>query len=126
MKSERLRNLVIVLPAMGSMSLRGRLALSFVWAILGIASPLLAMMKEREEKYVAIRTRLASKGLRDQMSPQEAARMSLAAPAARTGGGATTAAPSSSAGAPTAAQSASVPQQSAPAITPRARKQKRR
>ena len=42
MKSERLQNLVIALPVMGSMALSGRLAVSFVWAILGIASPLLA------------------------------------------------------------------------------------
>ena len=40
MKSERLRNLVIALPVMGSMARSGRLAVSFVWVILGIPTPL--------------------------------------------------------------------------------------
>jgi hypothetical protein len=42
MKAKRLQILVIALPAMGSMALSGRLAVSFVWAILGIGSPLLS------------------------------------------------------------------------------------
>ena len=37
---ERLQVLVIALPAMVSMAVTGRLAVSFVWAILGIGSPL--------------------------------------------------------------------------------------
>jgi hypothetical protein len=37
---ERLQILVIALPAMGSMAVTGRLAVSFVWAILGIGLPL--------------------------------------------------------------------------------------
>jgi len=100
--------------------------LSGAYSSIFIASPLLAMMKEREEKYAAIRQRLASKGLREHMSPQEAARLSLAAPAARTGGGAAATAPGAASVRPTSAQSSSLPQQTAPAITPRARKQKRR
>jgi len=40
MKAKRLRFLVIALHAMGSMAVTGRLAVSFVWAILGIGLPL--------------------------------------------------------------------------------------
>ena len=113
--------------------------LSGAYSSIFIASPLLAIMKEREHRYVAVRQRLASKGdQRISMSAQDAARISIAAPSARTGsGGSTSRAPaptrsstsSSSPSAPVpsdARSAASIPQQSAPAIAPRARKQKKR
>jgi preprotein translocase subunit SecF len=89
-----------------------------------IASPLLAIMKEREEKYIAIRHRLIAKGQRNvEYSAQDAARMSMAAPAANTGS--TGKASPRSAG-PVPMSSTSAPQQTGPVITPRARKQKKR
>ena len=114
--------------------------LSGAYSSIFIASPLLAIMKEREDKYRVIRQRLTSKGQRGlELSPQAAARMSMAAPAARTGstGRATTPraappppspspSPSSSAAAPTSTVSPTAIPQTAPVITPRARKQKKR
>jgi len=109
--------------------------LSGAYSSIFIASPLLAIMKEREDKYIAIRQKLTSKGQRQvDLSPQAAARMRMAAPSARTGSGRRQpAASSSSASSSPAASSGSAPteasqatQMSAPVITPRARKQKKR
>ena len=112
--------------------------LSGAYSSIFIASPILAVLKEREPRYVAVRQRLASKGDRTiSMSAQDAAMIRIAAPAARTGSGGTTprrsAAPTKATSSkpstplPTDARSAaSIPQQSAPAIAPRARKQKKR
>jgi preprotein translocase subunit SecF len=107
--------------------------LSGAYSSIFIASPLLAIMKEREQKYVAVRQRLLSKGDRAiSFSATDAARMRIAAPAASTGSGASSARPTSKPSSPstpltTDARSAtSIPQQSAPAIAPRARKQKKR
>jgi preprotein translocase subunit SecF len=122
--------------------------LSGAYSSIFIASPLLAVMKEREQRFRAIRQRLASKGDRMiSMSAQDAARFALAAPAAATGssgpGRQGPAAPRrapSPRPAPTAPSSAPAPatpvrstepsttmtQQTAPIIQPRARKQKKR
>jgi preprotein translocase subunit SecF len=113
--------------------------LSGAYSSIFIASPLLAIMKEREPRYRAVRQRLLSKGDRTvSLSAQDAARLSMGAAVAAAGTGA---APRSSRPAPTpaaastgsaAAQPASpraatsIPQQTAPAIAPRARKQKKR
>ena len=116
--------------------------LSGAYSSIFIASPLLAIMKEREPRYVTVRQRLAAKGDRTvSMSALEAARIRIAAPAASTGARATTSrrptpAPAS---APTgesepattrasrpSRSATAVPQQTAPVITPRARKQKKR
>jgi preprotein translocase subunit SecF len=117
--------------------------LSGAYSSIFIASPLLAIMKEREQKYRAVRQRLTAKGERlVSMSAQGAARFAMAAPAASTG--ATGRLPSSTPRPPTSDRLAptkgtratpSVPgpqvpstqtQQSTPAIQPRARKQKKR
>jgi preprotein translocase subunit SecF len=108
--------------------------LSGAYSSIFIASPLLAIMKEREAKYIAVRQRLLSKGDRTiSISATDAARIRIAAPAASTGSGAsrptaprpTTTVPATKV--PTDARSAtSIPQQTAPAIAPRARKQKKR
>ncbi|HEV3212325.1 MAG TPA: protein translocase subunit SecF [Acidimicrobiales bacterium] len=113
--------------------------LSGAYSSIFIASPLLAIMKEREHRYVAVRQRLASKGDRTiSMSALDAARIRIAAPAARTGSSgpraSTPAKPSTPSTSPkpaapvsTDARAAtSIPQQTAPAIAPRARKQKKR
>jgi len=109
--------------------------LSGAYSSIFIASPILAILKEREPRYVAVRQRLASKGdRRISMSAQDAARIAIAAPAAHTGSSgsaprrSSTAKPSTpSSPLPTDARSAaSIPQQSTPAIAPRARKQKKR
>jgi preprotein translocase subunit SecF len=119
--------------------------LSGAYSSIFIASPLLAIMKEREQKYRAVRVRLASKGERlISMSAQGAARFAMAAPSASTGstGRLAPSAPKTPrAGAPTGpatpgrSSMPSVPsaqppsthtQQSTPAIQPRARKQKKR
>lgn len=105
--------------------------LSGAYSSIFIASPLLAILKEREAKYVAIRKRLISKGERAvSFSATDAARLSLSAPAARTGAAARPSPRSSTDG--NGAPSASAPgastvmPQSAPVIAPRARKQKKR
>ena len=124
--------------------------LSGAYSSIFIASPILAILKEREPRYVAVRQRLLSKGDRSiSFSATDAARLSMGAPAANTGGGSTPArrppvAPSSATATTTASPPAStstsrpstapadpraatsIPQQTAPAITPRARKQKKR
>jgi preprotein translocase subunit SecF len=108
--------------------------LSGAYSSIFIASPLLAIMKEREAKYVAVRQRLLSKGDRTiSMSATDAARIRIAAPAASTGSGASRpTAPRPTPSEPAARVSAdarsatSIPQQTAPAIAPRARKQKKR
>jgi preprotein translocase subunit SecF len=112
--------------------------LSGAYSSIFIASPLLAMMKEREPRYVAVRQRLLSRGDRTiSLSAQDAARLTVAASAsaAGTGSGARTPpvrtpssrAPRSSSTSPADARAAtSIPEGSAPAIAPRARKQKKR
>ena len=102
--------------------------LSGAYSSIFIASPLLAILKEREHKYVAIRKRLVSKGERSvSFSAQDAATFSLSAPAARTGGAARQGPASRASSIPTGASGAStVTPQSAPVIAPRARKQKKR
>jgi preprotein translocase subunit SecF len=110
--------------------------LSGAYSSIFIASPLLALMKEREHRYIAVRQRLASKGDRTiSMSALDAARIRIAAPAARTGSGGPSQRPTqpTSAGrkpsesvSADARSATSIPQQSAPAIAPRARKQKKR
>jgi preprotein translocase subunit SecF len=119
--------------------------LSGAYSSIFIASPLLAIMKEREHRYIAVRQRLASKGDRTiSMSAQDAARIRIAAPAAHTGsGGPARAATPTTRGTPSPTSPTSstkpsapmpsdtrsatqIPQQSAPAIAPRARKQKKR
>jgi preprotein translocase subunit SecF len=99
--------------------------LSGAYSSIFIAAPLLAMLKEREHKYVAVRNRLTAKGQKAAvtMSPQEAARMSLSAPAANTGG-------SSRGPVATATRTVSTStlgsQSQAPVIAPKPRKQKKR
>jgi preprotein translocase subunit SecF len=122
--------------------------LSGAYSSIFIASPLLAIMKEREQKYRAVRTRLHSKGERlISMSAQDAARFSMSAPSASTGatgrlataprGPRTTRPPRPTSPAPgkpptstPVVPSAPLPstqtQQSTPIIQPRARKQKKR
>jgi preprotein translocase subunit SecF len=106
--------------------------LSGAYSSIFIASPLLAILKERESKYVAIRKRLASKGDRAvSFSAQDAASLSLSAPAARTGSmarpaGRAPAAARTPPGARTTPGASTVAPQSAPVIAPRARKQKKR
>lgn len=104
--------------------------LSGAYSSIFIASPLLAILKERESKYVAIRKRLMSKGERSvSFSAQDAATLSMSAPSARIG---VSARPTGRSGArPSteprpAAGASTVAPQSAPAIAPRARKQKKR
>ncbi|HEY8081059.1 MAG TPA: protein translocase subunit SecF, partial [Acidimicrobiales bacterium] len=109
--------------------------LSGAYSSIFIAAPLLAIMKEREDKYKVIRQRLTTKGQRGglELSPQTAARLSMAAPAARTGSTGrvpTPSAPKSASSTPSSTSpappsSTTVPQV-APVITPRARKQKKR
>ena len=114
--------------------------LSGAYSSIFIASPLLAIMKEREPKYIAVRQRLLSKGDRAiSFSATDAARMSMAATAATHGqrplepraatapSSATSTTTAARAGTSADARSATtIPQQSAPAIAPRARKQKKR
>jgi preprotein translocase subunit SecF len=104
--------------------------LSGAYSSIFIASPLLAILKEREPKYIAIRKRLVSKGERSiSFSAQDAATFSLAAPAARTGAATRPTVRPSARQSPASrpAQGAStIPPQSAPVIAPRARKQKKR
>jgi preprotein translocase subunit SecF len=112
--------------------------LSGAYSSIFIASPLLAIMKEREAKYVAIRQRLVSKGDRAiSFSATDAARMRIVAPSASTGSGSSTSRPTSPRTTTTtpgpskplstdAGSATSIPPQSAPAIAPRARKQKKR
>jgi preprotein translocase subunit SecF len=108
--------------------------LSGAYSSIFIASPLLAILKEREAKYVAIRKRLVSKGERSiSFSAQDAATFSLSAPAARTGGAMRpTGRPTGRPGTRPSPESrpaqgaSTVTPQSAPVIAPRARKQKKR
>ena len=67
--------------------------LSGAYSSIFIASPLLAIMKEREDKYMAIRQRLADQGRprRSRLQRASDARLgAIAAPAARTGSAAST------------------------------------
>jgi preprotein translocase subunit SecF len=107
--------------------------ISGAYSSIFIASPLLAIFKEREPKYVAIRQRLLSKGDRTiTYSATDAARMRVGAQPQGASGGASsrgtpTRPPSTPSSTSDAARSAtSIPQQTAPAIAPRARKQKKR
>jgi preprotein translocase subunit SecF len=112
--------------------------LSGAYSSIFIASPLLAIMKEREPRYVAVRQRLLARGDRSiSFSAQDAARLAIGGTAAgvpartppvRTPGAstATTTATRSKAPASDARAATSIPQTSAPAIAPRARKQKKR
>jgi preprotein translocase subunit SecF len=100
--------------------------LSGAYSSIFIAAPILAWLKEREHKYIAVRKRLVSKGERSvSFSAQDAASLSLSAPAARTGGTARPTARQSADPRP-ASGASSVAPQSAPVIAPRARKQKKR
>jgi preprotein translocase subunit SecF len=108
--------------------------LSGAYSSIFIASPLLAILKEREAKYVAIRRRLISKGERNvSFSAQDAATLRMAAPAASTGATARPARPAKpgtgprpSSGPVGASGASTIAPQSAPVIAPRARKQKKR
>ncbi len=113
--------------------------LSGAYSSIFIASPLLAILKEREHRYTAIRQRLLTRGDRAiSYSAQDAARLSIAAPPTRASRSASPTAPATpppanggtppapSSPATSARAATSIPQQTAPAIAPRARKQKKR
>jgi preprotein translocase subunit SecF len=105
--------------------------LSGAYSSIFIASPLLAIFKEREAKYVAIRKRLVSKGERSvSYSAQDAATLRMSAPAAVTGAPARPTRPTRPSTDPRPSSGPSgasnVAPQSAPVIAPRARKQKKR
>lgn len=110
--------------------------LSGAYSSIFIASPLLAVMKEREQRFRAVRTRLLSKGVRLQsMSATDAARLLASGPMVAATTGASGRARSTAPARPRAPLSPAPPgdtrtptleQSGAPIIQPRARKQKRR
>ena len=112
--------------------------ISGAYSSIFIASPLLAIMKEREPKYIQVRQRLTMKGQRGVagvMSPETAARLRMSAPTAQTGSSGKQAArkppttpPKTPPSTPSGATIAPTTdyQQTGPVITPRARKQKKR